>query len=187
MCPVHAKLVAACLLLGFAGNVHAGGIHIRYGPDAPERLAAENVRYYEGLLNLEHNHPLAFAHEHPFYAKLLHDPVMMENLIARWEAHPQRFEYWHPCLWKVLDGYEHTHPSRAGQIVVLENPINPGGVGTAERNGSPPGGGGGSGPSGGGEGNAPVVPEPSSGLLMVLGAVLASAWAALRGRLRARH
>jgi hypothetical protein len=46
MRPLHARLIVVCLLLFSAsGRAIAGGIHIRYGPDAPEKLAASNVLY----------------------------------------------------------------------------------------------------------------------------------------------
>jgi hypothetical protein len=181
MRPRCARLVAVCLLLlGSAGRVAAGGIHIRYGPDAPERLAASNIRYYEGVLNLQHHHPLEFAREHPFYTKMFEDPVMLGRLLHRWEAHEQRFEYWHDCLWKVLDGYRHTHPELPGRLAAPGTPVNPGDISVAERNGGVPETGGGGG--GGGEHMA-AVPEPSSGLLIVLGMLIAGsglAWSARR-------
>jgi hypothetical protein len=94
-----AALFTLCslLLVGEEWAV-AGGVHIRYGPDAPEKMAASNLRYYEGVLNLERHHPIAFASEHPFYTEMFHKPAMMDRLVARWEAHEQRFEYWHDCL-----------------------------------------------------------------------------------------
>ncbi len=49
-------MVAVCLLFGASSRAGAGGIHIRYGPDAPEKMAASNIRYYEGVLSLEHHH-----------------------------------------------------------------------------------------------------------------------------------
>ncbi len=55
-------------------------------------------------------HTTWFEHAHPFYTKMFHNPMMLEKLTARWEAHEQRFEYWHWCLWKVLNGYQTTYP-----------------------------------------------------------------------------
>ena len=58
---------------------------------------------------MEHRHPIAFAEEHPFYTRMFHDPGLLNKEMALWESHEQRFEYWHDCLWKVLDGYQHSH------------------------------------------------------------------------------
>ncbi len=105
-----ASLVAVCTLLAAGGGrAMAGQIHIRYKPDAPEKMAATDVAYYHGVLDLYHNHPAAFTAEHPFYVKMFNEPVMLDRLVARWEADEPRFEYWHNCLWKVLNGYVHSH------------------------------------------------------------------------------
>jgi hypothetical protein len=187
-----ASLVALCSVL-VAGELRAvaGGIHIRYGPDAPERLAASNLRYYQGVLNLEHNHPIAFAREHPFYTEMFHNPAMMDRLVARWQAHEQRFEYWHDCLWKVLDGYVVSHPEQNGHFKTSASsggspgPVEFGARGPADLgfpilNPNEPGG---IHPDNGGGGvTVNAVPEPSSGLLIVMGTLVAGCWAARRSR-----
>lgn len=128
------------------------------------------MEYYRGVLHLAHNHPREFAQEHPFYVKMFNDPVMIENLLARWEAHEQRFEYWHDCLWKVLNGYRATHRVPPIGIGVQEHG-NPGTRGTP----SPVGGLPQNTPAGsnGGYGAQEVqpfsVPEPSGAFLLALG------------------
>lgn len=189
----RASLIAlGLLLLGPEGHLWAGGIHIVYGHEAPEKLAATNVRYYEGVLKLEHNHPRAFAKEHPFYTKMFEDPARVDKLTARWEAHEQRFEYWHLCLWKVLDGYETTHHAEPGHLATSlpSSPIVVGSGGVSDRGsnlpqslgpgGNPPGEGG-RGSAGGGT-TTLAVPEPSGVLLMVAGALIAGTWLWWRGR-----
>ncbi len=186
-----ASLVALWTVLS-VGDLRAvaGGVHIRYGPNAPERMAASNLLYYHGVLNLYHHHPIAFAREHPFYTAMFHHPAMMDRLVARWQAHETRFEYWHDCLWKVLDGYLVSHPGQSGHLTTSTGGLPvPGGLGPVDL-GSPilkpvePGGnhpntdGGGSGGGGGLTSNA--VPEPSSGLLIVIGALVAGSWVARR-------
>jgi PEP-CTERM motif len=190
MRPLCARLFAVCLLLlGAAGTAAAGGIHIRYGPDAPEKLADSNILYYEGVLNLEQHHPREFAEEHPFYTKMFDDSVMLDKLMARWEAHEERFEYWHNCLWKVLDGYRASHPDLAQQLTLPVSvppiEVGPGGPSNIGQSlpagpqyGNPPGGGGSNG-SGGGT-SVQAVPEPSSAMLMVLGVALAGSCAVFR-------
>jgi hypothetical protein len=190
----NALLVAVCMLFVVAGDrrAAAGGIHIRYGPDAPERMAAANVRYEEGVLNLYHHHPLEFAANHPFYTRMFNDEAMIDKLLLRWESHEQRFEYWHDCLWKVLDGYRASHhgvlptipvtagspgsPGEGGAGLVGGGAGIPGSVGPGGNNpATSPGGNG----DGGGTGTL-SVPEPSSGVLMVLGLTLAVLWFACR-------
>ena len=185
-----ASLSFACALLTVIGRpATAGGIHIRYGPDAPEKMAAANVRYYEGVLNLEHNHPIAFALDHPFYTKMFDDPAMIDRLEMRWEAHEQRFEYWHDCLWKVLDGYRAEHYGLSSTSPIPTGiPLKFGEIGFDSGSGSPFGGtdsrgnNPGIGPAGvpGGGIATLSVPEPSSGLLMVLGLTVAATWAIAR-------
>jgi hypothetical protein len=161
----HARqsVTIAFIVFGVAPAIGAGEIHIKYGPDAPEKMAAENVAYYEGMLNLDRNHPAAFEHDHPFFAKMFVDPTRLNKLINRWEADEQRFEYWHNSLWKVLDGYVLTHENQIPPPVILPPPGGNSGVGSS--------GGGGNGGSLG----AQSLPEPStlalwiSGLLVGLG------------------
>jgi hypothetical protein len=181
-----ARSISDCsLLFGAAGCVEAGGIHIRYGLDAPEKLATSNILYYEGVLNLEHHHPLEFAYDHPFYTKMFEDPLMLDKLLERWEAHEQRFKYWHDCLWKVLDGYRASRPELAGQLIA-PGPgagIELGGVVVADRGlHLPEGSGPGSNHPGGGGGGVTAlsVPEPSTALLLALGVVLGGSWVVFR-------
>jgi hypothetical protein len=197
------SLVAVCILMAVGdGRARAGGIHIRYAADAPEQDAAQDVLYYQGVLNLYHNHPTAFAREHPFYTKMFGDPVMMDKLLARWEANEQRFEYWHNCLWKVLNGYLHSHPSQPVSVGSGGSSVSgaSGGGGTVAPQGLGPGGSpsggngsGGNGPGGNGSGNGGTgrtgggsgpgtqsVPEPSSGLLMISATLIAGSWFAYR-------
>ncbi len=180
-----ASLVAvSALLAAGGGRAMAGQIHIRYRPDAPEKMAAADVAYYHGVLDLYHNHPAAFTAEHPFYVKMFNSPVMMDRLVVRWEADEPRFEYWHNCLWKVLNGYVHSHqgllspPGGSSVGVSQGNPVGPGGA-AAQGGSSPSGtGSGGNGPGvqtlGGGSGpGTQSVPEPSSILLMGIGLLVA--------------
>jgi hypothetical protein len=183
MLPRIASLAVACALLAVVEPpATAGGIHIRYGPDAPEKMAVSNIAYYQGVLNLEHNHPIAFALDHPFYTKMFDDPAMIDRLVLRWEAHEQRFEYWHDCLWKVLDGYmaKHhglfsTHPVETGSFLSFGTiGVDNGGgsfVGGADARGINPANAPGGTPGGGIQ--ILSVPEPSSGVLMVLGLTVA--------------
>jgi hypothetical protein len=148
----------AFILFGVARELPAGGIHIRYGPDAPEKLAVANEEFYLGALRFDERHPAEFKHEHPFYAKLFNDPIEMNKLVLRWEAHEQRFEYWNFPLWKVLDGY-----------LVFEKSLIP----PTEIQSVPPGSTGlgaqGSGGSGNGGIGAQSIPEPSTLVLWIIG------------------
>jgi hypothetical protein len=192
MIPRVVSLIALCTVLIAADRrAVAGGVHIRYGPDAPERMAASNLLYYQGLLNVYHDHPISFSREHPFYTEMFQKPAMMDRLVARWQANEQRFEYWHDCLWKVLDGYMVSHRGMPGHLVNSTGGSSaPGGLGgggpvdlgtpivtTNDPGGNHP-------PTGGGGGvvTSNSVPEPSSGLLMVAGALVAGSWAACRRR-----
>ncbi len=80
-----------CFVLGGSQELSAGGIHIRYPVDAPEKLAHANEVYAQGVLNMYERHPRWFEHTHPFYTEMFHNPEMMDRLVVRWEAHEQRF------------------------------------------------------------------------------------------------
>ena len=166
----RAEILAAvaCLVLGGGRDLSAGGIHIRYPVDAPQKLAGANEVYAREVLNLDHQHPRWFAHAHPFYTHMFENQVMMDRLVARWEAHEQRFEYWHNSLWKILDAYaiEHEAPP---SFLPTGLPSSSNGVSEA-RGGVPVGGN----PGGGGQGIVSVagVPEPSSGVVMVSGLIV---------------
>jgi len=157
----------ACILFGSSRELGAGSIHIRYGADAPEKMAAANEIYYGGVLNLYHNHTEVFEHNRHFYTRMFNDTEVMDKLLARWEAHEQRFEYWHDCLWKVLDGYRASHESlpHFSQILSISGgstEIVPGGISPESVS---PGSGGGGGD--GGHVHVQDLPEPSTGVMMI--------------------
>ena len=158
----------AFILLGVTRELSAGSIHIRYGPDAPEKMAAANEAYYEGILNRYHQHPAEFEHNHPFYAKMFNDPTMLNNLVHRWEAHEERFEYWHFCLWKVLDGYL-VYEQSLSLPIIPPAPSGNSGIGAQ-----------GSGGTGNGGIGAQSVPEPSTGVLWTSGLMVGLGWLAWR-------
>ncbi len=162
------------ILLGVVPDLVAGGIYIRYGPDAPEKLAVADEEFYKGALKLDHRRPAEFAHNHHFYAKLFNDPTLMDDLVARWEAHEQRFEYWSFPLWKVLDGYVVSRNVRTPPPPILPPPSGTSGTGSQ-----------GNGGTGNGGVGTQSVPEPStlvlfiSGLMVGLGRL---AWRRALGR-----
>lgn len=152
----------AVLLLGAETRLQAGGIHIRYRAGAPARMGPANVRYYQGVLNLYHNHPAWFREHHPFYTRMFNHPQVLEKMLGRWHAHPQRFEYWHDCLWKVLDGYETSHPVLPPASPAQSNGDETGSAGggnTAQQNLDPP-------PS---DNQISTVPEPTGAVLLAAG------------------
>jgi hypothetical protein len=155
---------AACLVLIGGPELRAGGIHVRYRADAPEKLAGANTVYTEGMLRLYHRHSAWFEREHPFFTAMFNNPQMMDRLIARWESHERRFEYWHNSLWRVLDAYASRHeeplPHPPTALLLPSKEVS-----ADQGNGQGPGGGGGSGIS------PASVPEPSAGILMISGLV----------------
>ena len=84
-----ALVVAAIAWL--APGVDAGAIHIRYGVDAPRRMAQANLLCYETLVAFRDSHPVRFDHHHAFYASLLTNTTVMDQMVACWEAQEQRF------------------------------------------------------------------------------------------------
>jgi hypothetical protein len=157
LCSLLRVLVSVSfVLLGVASNLLAGGIHVHYGPHAPEKLASSNEAFYDAVLKFDHDHPGIFAHEHPFYTKMLHDPAMIDHLVHRWESHERRFEYWSTPLWKFLDGYL---LSQNGHSSTNQNPT------------SPPNSGPGSQPI-----RTQSIPEPSTAILLISGLAVGLAW-----------
>jgi hypothetical protein len=129
------------------GSVTAGTVHIHWGPDAPERYAKIDIEKYERLLAERTADPLKFDLRRPFYGRVLSDSKLADKLVRRWERNERRFEYWHACLWGVLNGYALTHPS-VPPVIVSPPP---------DSNNNGPGGG----PS--------PTPEPSTWVLMLIG------------------
>jgi len=185
---IRTLVAVAGMLLGADRTLVAGGIHVRYPADAPEDLAGRNEIYEQGVLNLDHRHAGWFEQTHPFYAKMFNDPTMLNKLLDRWEAHEERFEYWHDCLWKVLDGYAATHEGSRLQAEYVSPPLSstfhP--AGTNEPGIANPRANAGRG--------APVpraqgIPEPSTGALMISGLIAAMIWTGAQriGRRRSRE
>jgi hypothetical protein len=91
---------------------------------------------------------------------LFTDPSFLEDFVRRWKSHERRFEFWHPFLWRILDGSQGMTPPPP------VNALPAGGSGQIGGHSSPGG---------------PSVPEPASALLMLSGLV-AIALAALARR-----
>jgi hypothetical protein len=175
-----------CALFGMPAA--AGSVHIQWGPNAPAEYASQDVVLYEQLVAFRDSDPTLFDEQHPFFGELLSNPSVMEQTVQRWEVDEQRFEYWHPYLWQILNGYTKqpqeispAPPGQGGGGETGSGPgtgaqgIGPGGgsAGSSSGGGSTGGGGtghGGVGPSAGGGGGGPAgVPEPSSGFLLLTG------------------
>jgi hypothetical protein len=107
-----------------------------------EALHEANVRLYDTLVERRDHNVQAFDHAHPFYGKLLSNDSFFNQIDARWHKAEARFEFYHPLLWRVLDGGEASHqhhslipiitpsklPTPTGQITTTQTvgpPINP--------------------------------------------------------------
>jgi hypothetical protein len=185
-------LASVVALLCLGARAEAGSIHLRWGPDAPEKLAVPNMHLYESLVAYRDAHLDRFDFYHHFYHHLLTEDALMNKIVGQWEAHEERFEYWHPFLWRVLDGY--VYFSRINSEQTIQPPIDmpttsigdvngTGGGNTQEpgTGGSTPGEGNGNDrgtPNGNGGGiSTTSVPEPSS-LLLLLGGICSALLAA---------
>jgi hypothetical protein len=71
---------------------------------ANEKQALRDVKLYLKLVAQRSENPAAFDHRRPFYGKLITDRSFFESWLDRWQSHPARFEHWHPCLSRFLDG-----------------------------------------------------------------------------------
>jgi hypothetical protein len=139
-------------MFALGATAEAGTVHIRYPANEPEKLATANVKLYQNLVTVRDSNPTKFDKSHPFYGRLLTDPSFANALVHRWESHEQRFEYWHPYLWRILDGISQQPQSITPPPTSIDKP-------PSDQSGG----------GGGGGGNTPSVPEPSSWLLMLIG------------------
>ena len=98
---------------------------------------------------------------------MLTERPAFEYWLDRWQAHPARFEHWHPRFWRIIDG-----EALEGGPPIISQAIPPAGQGE-----NPPAGSGSPGPAGtpGVTSPAGVVPEPESLrlLLVALGLLVA--------------
>jgi len=134
---------------------------------ASEREALHNERLYEEMVDLRSHDPTQFDHLHPILGDLLTEQSSFEYWLNRWEAHPARFEHWHPWFWRIIDG-----EALEGGPPVITPLVPPAGQG-----GEPPAAPGPLSPTGqpGLASTATAVPEPGSLhlLLVALGLFLA--------------
>lgn len=189
--------------LGFVGSIalvlgvlaaapaEAGSIVLSHGIDVPPRVEATNVALYLRDVARRDLAPEAFDDHHPPIGRILSEPTFYEETLSQWEAHPRGFEHEHRELWRVLDGDMLWHERHGGHTVglthqesqdlpgqgLLSGPGSDGAASTISpikppRGGEPPA----IAPQGQGSG-VPSVPEPSTGILMVLG-VFATIFAA---------
>jgi len=71
---------------------------------ASEREALRNEHLYEQMVDVRSHDPTQFDHLHPILGDLLTEQSSFEYWLNRWQAHPARFEHWHPRFWRIIDG-----------------------------------------------------------------------------------
>ncbi|MGD0045305.1 MAG: PEP-CTERM sorting domain-containing protein, partial [Isosphaeraceae bacterium] len=71
---------------------------------ASEREALRNEHLYEQMVDVRSHDPTQFDHFHPILGDLLTEQSSFEYWLNRWQAHPARFEHWHPRFWRIIDG-----------------------------------------------------------------------------------
>jgi len=69
-----------------------------------EREALRNEHLYEQMVDLRSHDPTRFDQINPIVGDLLTERSSFEYWLNRWEAHPARFEHWHPRFWRIIDG-----------------------------------------------------------------------------------
>jgi hypothetical protein len=100
------------------------------------------VHLYEQVVAERSENPHRFDRLHPILGELLTDRASFEYWLNRWQAHPARFEHYHPWFWRVIDG-----ESRSGGPPVTLPPVPPM-ISPAGESGNPP------------IGPGPLPPEP---------------------------
>jgi hypothetical protein len=70
-------------------------------------MQSSNVALYEQTVHELARDDTAPLRAHHMVYRVLTDTAVMDHFLAKWEAHPVRFENRHPYLWRILDGYEH--------------------------------------------------------------------------------
>ena len=63
---------------------------------ASEREALRNEHLYEQMVDVRSHDPTQFDDLHPILGDLLTEQASFEYWLNRWQAHPARFEHWHP-------------------------------------------------------------------------------------------
>ena len=56
------------------------------------------------MVDVRSHDPAQFDHLHPILGDMLTEQSSFEYWLNRWQAHPARFEHWHPRFWRIIDG-----------------------------------------------------------------------------------
>ncbi len=143
---------------------------------ASEREALRNEHLYEQMVDVRSHDPMQFDHLHPILGDLLTEQSSFDYWLNRWEAHPARFEHWHPRFWRIIDGEALeggppiidpliSHAGQGGDLPVAHNPLSPLGQPSLA-------------------GPAAIVPEPDTFrlLLVAVGLILVVRGGWIKGR-----
>ncbi len=90
-----------CLEVQARGSMNVG--HEKT-PLASEQELLRNEQLYEQMVDVRARDATRFDRLHPILGDLLTEQSSFEFWLHRWEAHPARFERWHPQLWRILQG-----------------------------------------------------------------------------------
>lgn len=67
-------------------------------------------RLYTRIVELRDTDPDRFDGRYPFIGRIVSDDQFFEKYYDRWQGHPERFEYWHPLLTRILESRPHFPP-----------------------------------------------------------------------------
>lgn len=168
---VYPYLVVTFASLTLTDTLEAGSIVVGHRVSAAgrQREILRNERLFGGMATARLRDAARFDRAHPFYGQLLGNSASYSYYMWRWQLAPARFEHYHPLAWRILDGRASLE-AKLGAIPVETVPETPTLPPLPPRPPTPP-----TPPT------PPVdphpgltpqgaVPEPSTALMMIVGA-----------------
>jgi hypothetical protein len=128
---LNSVLMCFLLVTSLVTPSRAGSLIVGHRASAAlrEREGARNEQLYRNLSAIRSRDPARFDDAHPFFGQLLGDPEFFTRYHERWQAHPLRFQHYHPFAWRILDGGDRLGwPTTGGEgsIVTPQPPPLPG-------------------------------------------------------------
>lgn len=129
--PSQFRMLGAMFIVGailggcLTGSAQAGTLREARAAAIQARQSSISERMSQRIAVLRANNSAQFDRTNPFMARLLTQQNFLNYWVSRWQAHPARFQYWHPRFWHILDSVPPLQETPTGTPPIVSPEVIP--------------------------------------------------------------